>query len=261
MKTLLTAVVVALPMSVGVSGQAATVLFRLYTDPFAQGANTFRVTAEVRGQDAYGVVAYGVQLVGNAAVPTGSILTTQHNSLRGTDIETISPGGDPGPAGFTLLRSADDTNAATGSNAISITASQDTTDPAAHLIRGFGMEASNAAAKGLVGAFPEGNPWGNGGFSLPHRPVVPAGEFEIARGTLAAVPGGLSAIDFLPVPTSVTYASVFTSPQGLEVKKLTKATYDPFERTLTLSFVPEPATAVGMGTLVLLGLAVFRRRK
>jgi hypothetical protein len=245
-----TAMAVAFAICLGASAQAATVTYRLYTDPFAQGANTYRLTAEVTGADAFGLAAYGIQLVGNAAVPTGSILTTNNSTLRGTDIETVAPAGDPGPAGFTLLRSADDNNVA-GSNAISITGSQDTTDSSAHLIRGFGMEASNVAAKGLMGSFPEGNNWGNAGFSYAQRPIVPAGEFELARGTLAAVPGGLSAIDFIPVPTAVTGASVFSSADGIGVIPAT---------IVRIKVVPEPAT-LGMASMALIGLAALRRRK
>jgi hypothetical protein len=199
----------------------------------------------VTGADAFGLAAYGVQLVGNSAVPTGSILTVNNSSLRGTDIETVSPGNDPGPAGFTLIRSPDDNNAAAGANAISIFGSQDTTDSSAHLIRGFGMEASSAAEKGLVGSFPEGNPWGNAGLSYP-------GEFEIARGTLAPVPGGGSAIDFIPVPTAVTGASVFTSPDGIAVAPATVMRGDPRW--------PEPATS-SMANMAFISLAALRRRK
>jgi hypothetical protein len=255
MKTL-TALAVAFVLSTGTSAQAAAVRFRLYTDPFAQGANTFRLTAEVRGRNAFGLAAYGVQLVGNAAVPTGSILTVNNSTLRGTDIETVFPGGDPGPAGFTLLRSADDNNAATGTNAISITGSQDTTDSSAHLIRGFGKEASSAAVKGLVGNFPEGNNWGYAGFSYPQRPVVPAGEFEVARGTLAAVPFGGGAIAFIPIPTAVTGASVFTSATGIAVAPAVIVRTD---EEFDLYLIPEPSTSSIVATLV--GLAAFRRRK
>jgi hypothetical protein len=240
MRRLLTAVIVALAMSVGVSGQAATVRYRLYTDNLAQGPGTFKLTAQVLGDDSYGLAAYGVQLVGNMSVPTGSILTVNNNTLRGADIETVSPGGDPGPAGFTLLRSADDNNAATGSNAISITGSQDTTDSSAHLIRGFGMEASSVAAKGLVGNFPEGNSWGNAGVFGP-------GEFELARGTTVGLAFGN--IDFIPVPTAVTGASVFTSADGIGVKP-----------ARVVRIEPEPAT-LAMASVAGLTLASFRRRK
>jgi hypothetical protein len=254
MRTLLTSVIFALAVSAGVPGQAATVIFRLYAGSYSHSPYTYRLTAQVVGSDAFGLAAYGVQLVGTVAVPAGSILTTQHNSLRGTDIETISPGGDPGPAGFTLLRSADDNTAATGTNAIAITGSQDTTNPSAHLIRGFGMEASNVAAKGLVGTFPEGNNWGNAG-TIAGGANPPQAEFELARGTLAASsPGweGFSGIDFLPVPTAVTGASVFTSPDGIAVAPATIV-------RIKVGDVPEPAT-VGMASTGFLALAAFRRR-
>jgi hypothetical protein len=235
---------VVLALSLGAPAEAAIVWIRLYTGDNAQGPNTFKLTARVEGADAYGLASYGIQLVGNPAVPTGSILTVNNSTLRGQDIATISPGGDPGPAGFTLLRSADDNNAATGANAISITGSQDTTDASVHLIRGFGMEASNVAAKGLVGNFPEGNFWGNAGL------YGIAGEFEIARGTTAPVPGGGPAIDFLPVPTAVTGANVFTSPDGIAVAP---ARVNPF-------IFPEPAT-LGMAGMAILAQASFRRRR
>jgi hypothetical protein len=256
MRTLLIAAVVALAMSVGVPGQAATVIFRLYAGLFSHSPYTYRVTAQVVGADSFGLAAYGVQLIGSPSVPTGSILTVNNTTLRGTDVETTSPGSDPGPAGFTLLRSADDNSAATGTNAISITGWQDITDPSAHLIRGFGMEASNAAAKGLVGSFPEGNPWGNAGiFDFRAHPVVDPGEFEIARGTLStnSPPGGegVYGIDFLHVPTAGTGASVFTSPDGIAIAPATIVRIK--------VFVPEPAT-VGMTSTGFLALAAFRRR-
>jgi hypothetical protein len=254
----LTAIAVALVLSTGTSAQAAAVMFRIYTGDAAQGPNTFKLTAEVRGRFAFGLAAYGVQLVGNMSVPTGSILTVNNNTLRGFDIETVSPGGDPAPAGFTLLRSADDSNAATGANAASITGSQDTTDPTAHLIRGFGKEASNVAAKGLVGTFPEGSSWGNAGVPFPIvRPIVYPGEFEIARGTLAAVPGGGSAIDFIPIPTAVNGASVFTSATGIAVAP---AVIVRSEAAFDLYLIPEPAS-LGMASMAFLGLASFRRRR
>jgi hypothetical protein len=256
----LTAIAVALLLSTGTSAQAAAVMFRIYTGDAAQGPNTFKLTAEVRGRFAFGLAAYGVQLVGNAAVPTGSILTVNNNTLRGFDIETVSPGGDPAPAGFTLLRSPDDNNAATGANAVSITGSQDTTDPTAHLIRGFGMEASNVAAKGLVGTFPEGSSWGNAGVPIPlpgPRPIVYPGEFEIARGTLAVVPGGGPAIDFIPIPTAVTGASVFTSATGIAVAP---AVIVRSEAAFDLYLIPEPAT-LGMAGMAVLALASVHRRK
>jgi hypothetical protein len=237
-----TAIAVAFALCIGASAQAATVTYRLYTDTLAQGVGTYKLTAQMTGADGFGIAAYGVQLVGNLSIATGSILTTNNNSLRGTDIET-GVGGDPGPAGFTLLRSADDNNAATGSNAISITGSQDTTDSSAHLIRGFGIEASSAANKGLVGSFPEGNPWGNAG-------MFGAGEFEIARGT--TVGNARGNIDFIPVPTAVTGASVFTSADGIAVAPAT------IERVVVP--VPEPAT-LGMASVALMGLAALRRRK
>jgi hypothetical protein len=243
MKTL-TVMTVALALCFGASAPAATVTYRLYAAGLPPAPNAWKLTAQVTGADAFGLAAYGVQLVGNATGPGGSILTVNHNSLRGADIETNSPGGDPGPAGFTLLRSADDNNAATGVQAISITGSQDTTDSSAHLIRGFGMEVSSAAAKGLVGSFPEGSVWGNAG-------IFSSAEFEIARGTVA--PGsGWSGIDFRPVPTSVTGATVFTSADGTDVKLAA------VERIFVI--FPEPTT-LGMASMALLGLAAFRRRR
>jgi hypothetical protein len=241
-KVMCTAFVVILALAPPPSAHAASVAFRLYTDNLAQGLGTFKLTAQVFGDDAYGLAGYGVQLVGNLSVATGSILTINHNSLRGTDIESTSPGGDPGPAGFTLLRSPDDNNAANGSNAITISGSQDTVDTSAHLIRGFGIEASNVAAKGLVGVFPEGSSWGNAGAYGP-------GEFEIARGTTVGYASG--SIDFIPIPTAVTGASVFTSPHGIAVKPAT------IDRRIGL---PEPST-VGMASMAVLSHAAFRRRE
>jgi hypothetical protein len=57
--------VVALALCLGASAQAASVHYRLYTDSFAQGPGTFKLTAQVYGDDSYGLAAYGVQLVGN----------------------------------------------------------------------------------------------------------------------------------------------------------------------------------------------------
>lgn len=198
------------------AADAATVTFHLYT-PAVAGAGTFRVTVESSLGDNFGVASYGIQLIGNPAVgPGGNILTVNHNSLRGFDVETVSPGGDPGAAGFTLLRSADDTNASVGSAAITISGSQDTIDSSAHLIDGFGQYPSTSVANGLVGFIPEGGGWGNAGINYPGRfPPAHAGEFEIARGTMApnsSTPILRFGIDFRPIPTAITGANVFTSP-------------------------------------------------
>jgi hypothetical protein len=107
------------------------------------------------------------------------------------------------------------------------------------------MEASNVAAKGLVGSFPEGNPWGNAGLFGP-------GEFEIARGTTV----GMASIniDFLPFPTAVTGASVFTSTDGIATAPALVS-----RKKATLAW-PEPGT-LGMASMALLSLASLRRRK
>jgi hypothetical protein len=232
------------------SANATTIHYTLYLGQYAQGPGTFKVTASTDG-DNQGIAAYSVQLVGNGGA---NILTTNHDSLRGTDVETASPGGDPGPVGFTLLRTADKTGGA-ATALMTISGSQDTTDPSAHIIYGFGQSSGSIASKGLNiagGSVPEGNNWGGAGVNGPGHTALP-GEFEIARGTYTpnANGGGTPAIGF-PSPLGELVAGSTFNATGSTATTIAQVT--------TQVVVPEPAT-LGLGALSLLGCVFAARRK
>ena len=227
--------------------RAATVEFTLYLGAAAQGPGTFKLTAQVGGADNFGLVAYGVQLVDSPTI-VGGILSVNHDSLRAAAVMNLAM--DEGPAGFTVLRSADLSVAGLPKqDAHNLAVTQDTLTPTPHLIRGFGQSPSSLALQGLFGSAPEGDPWGNAGTTAPNHTATP-GEFELARGTYTPTADG--GLGFIPVPSALTFATVFTSASGIASMAVPAGN---ITRTVV---VPEPVT-IGLAGLGLLYIVLARR--
>jgi hypothetical protein len=220
---------------------AANVTFKLYLGQYAQGPGTFKLTATASQGDNFGISRYGVELVDNTNVSRG-ILTVNHNSLRASSIQNAN---GEGPAGFTLLRTADLLATADDRDEYTPTGTQDLVTPTPHLIRGFGLEPGSIATNLIqpaIGTVAEGDNWGNAGSPNLISPPTP-GEFEIARGTSA---GG---VRFFSFPTAATFAGVFSEPTGIATEAAT------VERIL---IVPEPA-AMATSCLGLVGFIAAAR--
>jgi hypothetical protein len=171
---------VALLAVVASSASAASVTYTLDLSV----DNAWKVFADVSDDDNFGIASYSFKLVGNT-------LSHDNASPRTTSPTAPSEGL---PAGFTLLRSSDDTDAGVESN-ITISASQDTvgTLPNPHLVYGFGQEASNFGAEGITpGGIVEGNPWA--------EPLL------LAQGTYARAEGTLT----FDQAAALTFVNVFT---------------------------------------------------
>jgi hypothetical protein len=208
---------------------AATVTFTLDLSE----DNVWKVYAAVSQGDNFGLARYGFKFI-------GSTLTHDNTSPRSTSPSAPMDGLG---AGFSLLRSADDTDAGVETN-ISISASQDTVGsiPNPHLIYGFGQEASSFAAEGVTpGGTIEGNPWAN--------PLL------LAQGTYNRSAGPL-AIDTTSV---LTFAGVFIEADDPNDNENPATAAVLSEVFVTIPYVPEPTSAAVFG-LGILGLtATFRR--
>jgi hypothetical protein len=144
MKIILLALAVAYYASVA---QAATVTFTL--DLQKLGAGNFELRAKTSAGDNGGLAFYNVALT--------NVATVNHNSLRNAAAQNAD-GSLEGPVGFTLFRTADDTNPTAGPAAIA--GSQDTITPTPFLIYGMGQTSGDLASRGIITAgSKEGDPW------------------------------------------------------------------------------------------------------
>jgi hypothetical protein len=149
--------------------------------------NVWSVYADVSDGDNFGMASYSFQFAGQT-------LTHDHNSPRTVNANTGSP------AGFTLLRTADNTNAGTTENNQTISASQDTVGlvPNPDLVYGYGQEASSFVAKGMV---PSGSPLVNEGL-VWNEPML------VAQGTYNRLLNpGLT----INMASATTFSNVFTA--------------------------------------------------
>jgi len=129
-------------MGLASAASAASVHYKL--DLSVPG--TFTLTAAASPGDNFGLALYGIPL-------TGTTTALDHKSPK-MDFGT-GPGG-ASPIGFTAFRTADG-----GGTDQTLVGGIDTIGaPAGNLIRGFGQEAGNFAAKGITPiAGPEGDNW------------------------------------------------------------------------------------------------------
>jgi hypothetical protein len=198
------------------TASAATIT---YTLDFSGAPQTFNLYADDSAGDNFGIASYG-------AVLTGPIVTLDHKSVN--TLASSGPSG-VGPAGFTLLRSAD--------NVTTLLASQDTVGTA-NLIRGIGQTSGSLASNGITSFIPpvEGDPWN--------------AHFLIASGTYT---GPSSGID-MNKTSADTFSNAFSSSQGGAVSGGTVNVV----RVETV--IPEPATLSLLGLAMVGGLGLRRRR-
>jgi hypothetical protein len=206
----------------GVSAaNAASVTFTL---DLSAGGGNFTLYGETSAGDNAGLAAYNVALT--------NVATVNHNSLRNAAAES-SDGSLAGPVGFTLFRSADDTNAAVGP--VLIQGSQDTIAPTPFIIYGLGQAPGDLTSRNIITAgSKEGDPW--------------AAKMVIATGTYAA---GGQFPDFDPTAAVLTSANLFNDNAGLAVTAAATV------NTIVIP-IPEPGT-LAMAGMSLIGLAVRRR--
>jgi hypothetical protein len=169
---------IAASLFVATYSTAATVQFTL---DLSADDNTFKIFGEAEGADNFGIASYNIVL-------SGPVATVDHAS---PNIAFSSP--NNGPAGFTLIRSADDS--------FPIGASQDTTSATAALIRGFGKTADSWAALGITA------------LSSVTDPVTWDAKALLAMGTYTGSKDGLG-FDELSVEG---FANVFDAATGATV--------------------------------------------
>ncbi|MBA3483877.1 MAG: hypothetical protein H0T51_18890, partial [Pirellulales bacterium] len=164
------------------SADAATVTFTLDLEKL--GTGNFELRAQTSAGDNAGLSFYGVELT--------NVATVNHNSLRNNNAENAD-GSLGGPVGFTVFRTADETNAAVVGPAV-IHGSQDIFSPTPFLIYEMGQAPGDLASRGIVTyGSKEGDPW--------------AADMVIATGTY--IPGEVPA--FLAGPGTQTVANVFNA--------------------------------------------------
>jgi hypothetical protein len=201
-----------------VAASAATITFTL---DFSGGPGTFKLYADDSAGDNFGMASYG-------AVLTGPINAFDHSSVN-----TLASSGASGvgPAGFTLLRSAD--------NIPTLLASQDTVGTA-NLIRGIGQTGGSLASNGITSFINpvEGDPWN--------------AHFLIGSGTYT---GGDSKAVGMNLTSADTFSNVFSAQTGGAVSGAQIS----LQRTGE-GVIPEPTTLSLLGLAMIGGFGLVRRR-
>jgi hypothetical protein len=203
--------------------------------------NTWRVFADVSDSDNFGIASYSFEF-------SGQTLTHDNASPRAT--APLSGSGNP--AGFTLLRSGDDTNPLTTENNQAISASQDTVNfvPNDHLVYGFGQEASSFLLEGII-------PGGDIEQPLWTEPIL------LAQGTYNRLLNPDLTID---LGSNLTFVNVFTEADNPSdninpsVAQISNAN----ETLIRVPFtVPEPSSIAMFAVAIsgVFGLASSRVRR
>jgi hypothetical protein len=192
--------------------------------------NHWKVFVDVSDNDNFGIAGYSFRFVGNtlthdhasprAALPTSETIEVdfdKNGQVNAADYvvwRKLHPDqeatyedfverfgefhGNFEPAGFSMLRSQDNTNSATTESNITVAAFQDTfTEPNPHLIYGFGQQASSFVLEGITpGGVNEQPEWS--------EPLLLAqGTYNRAAGTLA-----------FDTASVQTFVNVFTAPDN-----------------------------------------------
>jgi hypothetical protein len=212
-------------VAAGSSASAASVGLKLVLDPpvpgcvgcTLSGPGTYNVLARASDGDNFGISRYDVTV--------RDVLSIINRSPR----TIVDPEADALPAGFTLLRSANNQDVVAGG--FNFHAVQDTVTPTPYLIRGFGQETSSFAAK-IPGH----------AFGSPQTQTSWNANLLIAEGT--HLPGASPHIDL-----SGTTTGVFVNASGIQTQ------------TAIVYLVPEPSGVVLASMMGLVVLSRFRSRR